>query len=295
MTVISISKGQIKASINTEGASLVGLSDNDFHLIEPNSPADLYPGSILAPWPNRIRDGAYNFHGKQYQLPINEVDRDNSLHGLVAYTQWQVINQSLSHLSLKYILDLPKIYPGRLEMNVEYKIINQKLIIKIIAKNIGEVSAPYGVSIHTYLVAGQVTNIDELSLIVPADKYLEVDEQRLLPITLRDVTNTQFDFRKSKKIGDLFIDHAFQNSKNQIGQVNLQNYDGSGVELGFGLNTKWIQIHTADRGGAINGRQCVAVEPMSCPPDAFNSKIDLIELAPGQSNEFELWIQRKFA
>lgn len=295
MTIVIIRQGQIQASINTVGASLVGLEDNGYHLIEPNSPADLYPGCILAPWPNRIRDGQFNFHGKKYQLPVNEIDKGNSLHGLVAYVQWRIIDQSPSHLSLKYILDLPEIYPGKLEMNAKYKIIDQRLNIQIIAKNIGERNAPYGVSIHTYLVTGQLTNINELSLDIPADKYLEVDEQRLLPKTLRDVTNTKFDFRKSKKIADLFIDHAFQYSNNQIRQINLQNYDGSGVELGFGLNTKWIQIHTADRGGAVNGRRCVAIEPMSCPPDAFNSKIDLIELAPGQSNEFELWLKRKFA
>ena len=44
----------------------------------------------------------------------------------------------------------------------------------------------------------------------------------------------------------------------------------------------WVQIYSAER----LGRRGVAVEPMTCPPDAFNSGRDLIELEVGQSHAF---------
>ena len=43
----------------------------------------------------------------------------------------------------------------------------------------------------------------------------------------------------------------------------------------------WLQSMT---------RQALAVEPMTCPPDAFNSGIDLITLPPGGTQTFRLTI-----
>ena len=37
-------------------------------------------------------------------------------------------------------------------------------------------------------------------------------------------------------------------------------------------------------------RKSLAVEPMTCPPDAFNSGVDLVVLQPGQSHSLALTI-----
>ena len=81
MKKVQISLNKVSAVISTEGAALIGLSVNNFYLIEPNTRDGLYAGKILAPWPNRIKDGKYTFNKKDYQLPINEVSKNNSLHG----------------------------------------------------------------------------------------------------------------------------------------------------------------------------------------------------------------------
>ena len=51
----------------------------------------------------------------------------------------------------------------------------------------------------------------------------------------------------------------------------------------------WLQVFTGDAlPEPLRRTSGVAVEPMTCPPDAFRSGQDLIVLAPGQ--EFEgLW------
>jgi aldose 1-epimerase len=55
----------------------------------------------------------------------------------------------------------------------------------------------------------------------------------------------------------------------------------SGVELWADPDFRWVQVYTPDnfpdRGRAI------AIEPMTCPPDALNSGVDLITLKPGES------------
>jgi aldose 1-epimerase len=293
MSIIQIGQSNLRATISSLGSSLTSLADNNFHLVEPDTPTQLYPGSILAPWPNRIRDGRYQYKDLTYQLPLNESQRGNALHGLVAYEQWEVIYNSETEVQLQYLLDKPDIYPGKLSLNSFFKIKNNQLQVKISAKNIGSKSAPYGISIHTYLVAGSIAKNNGLNLKIPADKYLEVDETRLLPMGVRDVVNTRFDFQNGKVISDLFIDHAFKYSKNQPRQVELLNPQGDGAVIEFDDQSNWIQVHTADRDGGEKSRVAVAVEPMSCPADAFNSKVDLIELAPQAEHSFMVKIWRK--
>ena len=293
MPKIQIGQGELTATVNSLGSSLTSLAENNFNLIEPDTPTQLYPGSVLAPWPNRIRDGRYQYNDLTYQLPLNEPQKGNALHGLVAYEQWEVIYDSETEVQLQYLLDKPDIYPGKLSLNSFFKIENNQLEVKISAKNIGRKSAPYGISIHTYLVAGGIVKNNGLNLKIPADKYLAVDETRLLPIELRDVVNTKFDFQSGNEISDLFIDHAFKYSENQPRQVELLNPQGDGAVIEFDDQSNWIQVHTADRDGGEKSRVAVAVEPMSCPPDAFNSKVDLIELAPQAEHSFVVKIWRK--
>ncbi len=45
-----------------------------------------------------------------------------------------------------------------------------------------------------------------------------------------------------------------------------------------------MQVHTADRPDPDDDRVGLAVEPMTCPPDALNSGTDLVVLAPGDSH-----------
>ncbi len=293
MKKVQISLNEVSAVIGTEGAALIGLSVNNFDLIEPKTRDGLYAGKILAPWPNRIKDGKYSFNKKDYQLPINEVSKNNSLHGLVANCLWEVLFQSESKVVLQYLLNQPEIYPGKLELQVTYEIIESGIEITVLSENVGELSAPYGVSIHTYLVAGALVKNNELFLQIPADQFLEVDAERLLPIKLQPVVGTNFDFIHSKKISDLFIDHAFKYSSDNPRSISLLNKDGQGTEVIFDDLSKWIQIHTADRDLQADSRMAVAIEPMTCPPDAFNSGIDLIVLEPGKKHEYKLKIKRK--
>jgi len=281
VTIEVISQGEIVAKLNTLGSTLIGLTDQDFHLIEPETATDLYPGSILVPWPNRIRDGRYSYAQTNYQLPINEPVRSNALHGLVAYRDCEITNKRKNGLELDYVLDSPTIYPGKLDLSVIYQIQDKSLHVEISCKNIGSIPAPYGVSIHTYLVAGKATKNNQVSLKLLADQYLKVDSRRFLPTELSPCSNTEFDFRNLRQIGALFIDHAFRYQNGLAWQVELIDENGSGVILGFDSASNGIQIHTADRNGSSNSRKSLAVEPMSCPPDAFNSGVDLINLEPG--------------
>jgi len=97
-----------------------------------------------------------------------------------------------------------------------------------------------------------------------------------------------FDFRVARPIADTEIDHAFsglEREDNGEAVVRLTVADGSGVALSWDDTSPWVQVHTADLPDESRSRLGLAVEPMSCAPDAFNSGVDLRVLAPGENFE----------
>lgn len=138
--------------------------------------------------------------------------------------------------------------------------------------------------------------MDDWALELPAHKVLRVTEDRLVPTTLGDVQSPgleEFDFREPRHVGPVRIDHAFtgliRNSKDEA-TVRLIGTDGTGTAITWGTECPWVQIHTADAPEA-GARTGLAVEPMTCPPDAFNSKADLIGLEPGGTHTARWTIQ----
>ena len=55
-----------------------------------------YASSILFPFANRIKDGAYAFNGTNYQLDCNDGDNNNALHGLVYNKTFTIIKKMVT-------------------------------------------------------------------------------------------------------------------------------------------------------------------------------------------------------
>ena len=56
---------------------------------------------------------------------------------------------------------------------------------------------------------------------------------------------------------------------------------GPASALAWDSGCAWLQIYTGDTEPPLPNRLGLAVEPMSCPPDAFNTGTDLVRLEPG--------------
>jgi aldose 1-epimerase len=113
-----------------------------------------------------------------------------------------------------------------------------------------------------------------------------VTPDRLLPLDLVPVVSTERDFRTARPIGGTELDHAFTGLvPDPDGRARVTLVDGAGVGAACtwdAASLPWLQVHTGDLPQEPDqSRRGVAVEPMSCPPDAFNSGIDLVRLAPG--------------
>lgn len=239
-------------------------------------------GEVLAPWPNRIRDGRYRWQGDSHQLAINEVDRYTAIHGLVRYLPWEAVSTSGSAVTLRCVLSPQAGYPWRLELTTTYALGSDGLRVEHTAANLSDTAAPFGLGVHPYLQLPG-TRVDDLVLTVPARKVLLVD-QRLLPVGARAVAGTEWDFSTGRRIGATALDTAYGLDDGDTGgsAAVLSTVDGSrSVRLWAEPVFRWWQAFTGDALPAPRTRRSVALEPMTCAPDAFNSGRDVVTLEPG--------------
>jgi len=259
-----------------------------------------YRGALLAPWPNRVVDGRYSFGGHDHQLDLNEPERGHALHGLVAWSRFRLVEREDSSLTLAHRIVPRTGYPFELEVQVRYALDDEGLTVQVTATNVDQAAAPYGVGIHPYLLAGQGP-VDRWSLELPAAEVLEVSEDRLVPRGLADVAGGVFDFRDGRSLEGIEVDHAFTGvvaDADGRARARVRAEDGSGVECTWDpAALPWVQVHTADVPPPEPNRAGLALEPMSCPPDAFNSGTDLRVLDPGSTcrDEWRIGLLRSSA
>ncbi|MEV7800728.1 aldose 1-epimerase family protein [Microbacterium foliorum] len=280
-----------EAVVASVGASLRVLTFEGRDLVVPFDADEVRPGyrgTTLAPWPNRIVDGKYTFGGVEHQLALTEPARGQALHGLLAWAEFEDRLVLDDRVVLAAVIEPQTGYPFRVEVETEYRIDVDGLRQTVTAHNLGADAAPWGTGPHPYLVAGPDGRVDDWTLTLPASEVLTVTPDRLSPVGLESVSeHPEWDFRAARPIGDVFIDHAFTGLARDggVAEVRLVTDAGSGVAMTFDERCPWVQVHTADNPGidAIH-RIGLAVEPMTCPPDAFNSGTDLVVLEPGATH-----------
>jgi aldose 1-epimerase len=244
-----------------------------------DQPARAGIGQHLFPWPNRITDGKYTFQGVDQQLYLTEPARSNAIHGLTRWANWERVDDGSdeSYVEVGYRLHGQPGYPHQLDLTLTYQLdATNGLTVTARALNVGAGDAPYGYGTHPYLTVGR--QIDECELEFTATDWLEVTPDRLSPIGLAPVAGSQYDFTQPRKLQDLDIDNAFTNLPTPW-QVRLTD-PATGNSARLTSDTKWMQLYTAN---AI-GRVGLAVEPMTCPPDAFITGDDLVVLKPGDDH-----------
>ena len=223
-------------------------------------------GQVLAPWPNRIDNGSYEFDGKQMQLPLTEPEHGNAIHGLVRNATWNVAGLEPDRVVMQYVLEPEPGYPFLLALSVEYALSESGLEVTTTARNLGRERCPYGCGQHPYLTLGTPT-VDGLRLSVPAEMVVLSDD-RGLPKSSEVVEGTEYDFRAGRTIGQTVLDNAFTDlDRDADGRARVLLDDpssGSGVTLWVDESYPWLMAFTGDPLPDV-ARRSIAVEPMTCP------------------------------
>jgi len=259
-----------------------GLDVLDGYGIEEQCPSGR--GQLLAPWPNRIEDGRYEFDGRHHQLPLTEPEHGNAIHGLVRWSSWDVAEREPDRVVMRHVVHPQPGYPFTLVLGVEYALSGDGLAVRTTATNVGADSCPYGSGAHPYLTLGTAT-VDPLVLRSPGGRVLLRDE-RDLPRGSEPVEGTEFEFRVGRTIGGTVLDNAFTDlERDQDGRARATLEDPATarkVTLWVDEHYPYIMLFTGDPLPDVN-RRALAVEPMTCPPNAFRTGDSLIRLDPGES------------
>lgn len=198
-------------------------------------------GQVLAPWPNRLAGGRYQWDGEELQLPVNEVSTGSAIHGLVRWASWHAVEREPARVLLEYVLHPQPGYPFTVRLRVEYRLAETGLTVRTEAENVGERACPFGVGHHPYVLA-PTGRVDDLVL----------DGE---PVGDRDLDETR---------------HKPDGWRVELGEVAVWADDA----------WAWLQVFTGDLPDI--GRRGLAVEPMTCPPQAFRTGESMIRLEPGQ-------------
>jgi aldose 1-epimerase len=221
---------------------------------------------VCAPWPNRIADGIW----RDVKFPGNDA-HGNALHGLVFDKEFELVTHTENSASFRFHLASSDSYPFELQIGATYLLTAEGIRVTYFAKNLGEGEAPYGVAAHPYFDIK-----DDSRVSIKAQKQ-SINNAKQIHVGLEAATKAQGDL----VYGELNLDDCFTDL---TGDVVITHADGSAVTIWQDAAYKYLMVYTGHHLTEFGfPNPGLAVEPQTCPANAFNTDEDLIWLAPGQS------------
>ncbi|MCW2523381.1 MAG: hypothetical protein JWO63_1716 [Frankiales bacterium] len=275
-----ITAGDYTAWISDVGAGLAGLWFGD-RPITAVWPAGALPpmssGGVLIPWPNRIRDAQYRHGGQDFQLPLTEPAQHNASHGLVRWARFELLDSTAASLTFVHDLVPQTGYPFELLIRISYVLSAETgLSVHTAVTNHGERPAPFGIGFHPYLdLDGH--ELDHAVIDLPASSMYLVDE-RQIPTEQVPVAGTPYQLSPARALGSLRLDHGFTELH---GSRAIVEFGSDRTELWWGEEFGYLQVFTPPI--ERFKRTAIAIEPMSCAANAFQSGDGLIVLEPAAS------------
>jgi len=282
---IPLSHGDMSAVITEVGASLRSFRLHSQPVIWEFPAGEIDSagrGQVLAPWPNRLEDGSYRFGDVVAKAALDEPSRCNAIHGLVRWLPWTLEGRSADRVELSCVIHPQPAYPFRVRLELEYRLGEDGLEVTCAATNTGRDLAPFGVGFHPYLLAGP-GGVDEAEVSLLARRRLVLDE-RGLPVGEEPVPGTAFDL-DGRPLGGLELDDCY--TELAVGRDGRWHacvvLPGRRSEIWADAAFGYVMCYTGDSlDEPGDRRRALAIEPMTCPPNALRSGVGVIELRSGE-------------
>ncbi|MFO0956228.1 MAG: aldose 1-epimerase [Isosphaeraceae bacterium] len=230
---------------------------------------------VLFPFPNRIRNGKFEFGGKSYSLPAN--NGPNAIHGFAIDAPWDVVEHAVkpegATIAGRYQIskNTPKMaanWPADGVLQMRYTLKGRQLLLDVTVSNPTADPLPWGFGIHPYfrLPFPPGEDLDRTSIVLPASKFWVLDQ--FLPTGEVKPVDGRLDFQKGKPIRDLKLDDVLTGLSYEQGQAVARLVDQSlNAEFRFGFDRSFreIVVYTPPNSPGI-----IAVEPYTQTTDAIN-------------------------
>lgn len=238
-------------------------------------------GQVLAPWPNRLEDGWYRYGEVVGKAALDEPERSNAIHGLVRWLAWSLEERSTRRAVLSCVLQPQPAYPFRIRLELDYMLVDRGLEVTCEVTNTGAEPAPFGIGFHPYLVPS-TTGIDDAEIHLVAARRLLLDE-RALPRGEEPVAGSAFDL-DGRTLDSLRLDDCYTGLQRQSDGRWRALLNGPTRRLALWADPAfgYAMCFTGDSLDAGHRRGAIAIEPMTCPPNALRTGTDLIALMPGE-------------
>ncbi len=278
--------GRQTAVVTEVGATLRHYSVDELDVVDGfavDEPSADGRGQVLAPWPNRLDDGRYRFQDRDAQAALDEPDRRNAIHGLVRWLPWTARSRTEAAIDMECLLHPQPGYPWQIELKVRYVLDGSGLTVSSLVTNASNIPAPFGIGFHPYLTVGAA--IEHATLLIPATRRL-VSDERGLPIEEAPIAGTDFDFTEPATIGEMQLDTGYKDLvRGADGLARAEvTAPGGGRSVTIWVDDwfSYLMVFTGDTVDPATRRRCsVAIEPMTCPPNALNTGRDVIVIEPG--------------
>ena len=284
---IAIAHGDQRAVITEVGATLRTYAKGGVAVIEGFDGEEVPTGArgqVLYPWPNRIGDGEWTFSDRVAHPTVDDVEHATAIHGLVRWRPFRIDSVNQNRCVLTVLLHPTPDYPFLSEISLAYHLGSLGLTVTTTVTNRDDVPIPFGVGFHPYLAVTTPT-IEGSQLEVPAKGFIAVNARQLPTGEILPLAGNQLDFSTMKSINGHDLDVTYTELvRDDTGMSSVVVVDGTGgeVELSVDRNFPYLQVFTGDTLEKGRRRTAIAIEPMTCPPDALRSGKDIVILEPGR-------------
>ncbi|MCF6744914.1 aldose epimerase [Blastococcus sp. KM273128] len=280
-TEVELTAGDALLAVDLRGGTLRRLAVGAWEVLDGYPAGEVLPGwrgATLVPWPNRLRHGRWSWRGTDLQLDVRSPEEPHAIHGLVTWQPWTVLAEDGGSVTVGTTVEPQPGYPFRLSVAVDHALTAGRLTSTLRVRNTGDRPAPVGAGFHPYLSVGAVEDggIGEAELALPARTELLLDGG--LPTGER----RPFDGAVGR-IGDCALDLPLTDLERDDDGWWHVRLRGSAGELTVSADAAWpwLQVYTGDTLPEGQRRRSIAVEPMTCPPNALADGVDLQVLEPG--------------
>jgi aldose 1-epimerase len=278
----------LRATVTSVGATLREFTKDSVPILWSQD-LDALPsgssGQVLAPWPNRLANGVYVFNGISAKAALDEPDRGNAIHGLVRWLDWRVEYQERTRVKMSCTLAPQPAYPFMLSLALLYEIGPRGLTVRIQAESPGAAGAPFGIGLHPYFLAA-LQGLAGSRLVVPATRHLRLDAKGI-PTGEADLDGELVALATADGLAldDQVLDDCFAGlARDENGVATVRFLPGGGpiaeVTMRLDKSFGYVMCYTGDTLGANDRRRAVAIEPMTCPPNALASGVGVVSLGP---------------